>query len=340
MFLRLLSVLLSLFFLTGCERSKPTLRVFTWASYFDSDVIAQFEEEYNCKVTLDMFDSNELMYAKLRSGRESYDIVTPSIYMAEIMAEQGMIEPIDYDKVRNIQYLDTDYCQLKDYVPYSVPYLLSFTGIGYLKGRVQEDDISWSLFKDPKYKWRSTLLNDFRETLGSGLIHLGLDPNFSTAEDLAACVNELKSWKVNIAKFENEQYKLGLDSAEFVLVHGYNGDIAQVMSENPDVSFALPKEGFTYSVDVFCIQKGSEKRDLAHAFIDFMHRPQIAAHNIAHTLYLCPNSASYKYLTPNLRSNTALFIPKEQMKRAHLLVDLGPGNNIFLEAWDKLKSSR
>lgn len=340
MLTRLLTLLLSLFLLTGCQKSKPTLKVFTWASYFDSDVIAQFEQEYGCKVVIDMFDSNELMYAKLRSGRENYDLITPSIYIAEIMAEQGIIESIDYEKLRNIQYLDNDYCQLKDYTPFSVPYLISFTGIGYLKNRVDASQISWSLFKDPKYKWRTTLLNDFRETLGSGLIHLGFDPNFSTQEQLTACVGELTQWKENIAKFENEQYKLGLDSAEFVLVHGYNGDIAQVMNENPEVAFALPSEGFTYSLDVFCIQKGCDKKELAHAFIDFMHRPQIAARNIAHTLYLCPNSAAYKYLSPDLRSNTALFIPKQQMQRAHLLVDLGPGNEIFLQAWETLKSSR
>jgi spermidine/putrescine transport system substrate-binding protein len=258
--------------------------------------------------------------------------------MAEVMAQQGMIEKIDYTKVPNIQYLDTDYCHIEDYAPYSVPYLISFTGIGYLKDRIDPKDINWSIFKDPRYKWRTTLLNDFRETLGIGLIHLGLDPNISTEEELNSCVKELKIWKANIAKFENEQYKLGIDSGEFVLVHGYNGDIAQVMSENPNVAFALPEEGFTYSVDVFCIQKNCQKKELAHAFIDFMHRPQIATRNIVHTLYLCPNRASYKYLSPDLRANSALFIPKEEMKRAHLLVDLGPGNGIFLKAWDSLKS--
>lgn len=340
MFTRLLCLLISILFLNGCESSRPTLRVFTWAAYFDSEAITEFEKEYDCRVILDMFDSNELMYAKLKSGRASYDLLTPSVYMAETMAKQGMVEKIDYNLIANLEHLDTDYCQIKDYAPYGVPYLVSFTGIGYLKSRIQAKEISWSLFKDPSYKWRTTLLNDFRETLGSGLIYLGHDPNFATEQELQACVHELKTWKNNIAKFENEQYKLGLDSAEFLLVHGYSGDIAQIMNENSDVAFALPKEGFTYSVDVFCIQKDSPQKELAHAFINFMHRPQIAARNIAHTFYLCPNKAAYEHLSTRLRDNSALFIPKEDMQRAYLLVDLGGGNDIFLKAWNNLKSKR
>jgi spermidine/putrescine transport system substrate-binding protein len=334
----LIFTLICTILLSACQDSRPTLKIFTWASYFDPGIITEFEKEYNCRVILDLFDSNELMYAKLKSGQEAYDLLTPSLYTASTLHQHQLLQPLDYRSIPNLKFLDTRYCNLKDCEPFGVPYLLSFTGIGYLKDRVSLEDKSWSIFNNPHLKWRSTLLNDYRETLGAALLLQGADPNDCTQQQLELSVQQVKEWKQNIAKFENEQYKLGLDSAEFLIVHAYSGDIAQIMQENPNIDFFLPKEGFTYSADIFCICRDSKMQELAHQFINFMLRPDIAARNTAHTCYLCPNTASYELLPKSLRENSAIFIPEEDMQRAKPILNIGDKTASFLKAWEEAKS--
>lgn len=338
--LRFLAIIcITLVFTVGCGSKKPTLRIFTWSAFFDPTVVREFEKEYNCQVLMDVFDSNELMYAKLKSGRGGYDLITPSVYIAYVMAEQKMILPFDWSKLDQLCTLDPAYCRVNDYQPYFVPYLLTATGIGYLKSRVKFDKPRWDLLTRKDLKWRTTLLNDFREVLGMGLLHLGYNPNFCTKGELDKAVELLTLWKKSVAKFENEQYKLGLDCGEFLAVHAYGGDIAQLMQNNPDVGFCLPEEGFMVSVDVFCLYQDCRSSDLAHAFVNFMHRPTIAARNTTHTCFLCPNTSSYPLMPEHIRNNKAIFVPPKDMKRSHVLLDLGEENVFFLEAWDKLRSN-
>lgn len=319
------------------RESKPVLRIFTWSSFFDPKVIKEFEKEHNCQVEFDIFDSNELMYAKLKSANVKYDLLTPSLYIGKLLSEQGMIEPLDWSKLPHLKTLDLDYCQKEELEPYFAPYLMTFSGIGYVKSRVRVDQKSWSLLAREDLRYRTTLLNDFRETLGVGLLYLGYDLNHPTKDQLIEATNLLRNWKKNIAKLENEQYKLGLDSAEFLAVHAYSGEIAQLIDINDDIGFFLPKEGFTLSMDVFCISQKSNSKDLAYAFIDFMHRPSIAARNIEHTHYLCPNSSCYRLLSERTRGNRAIFIDSHEIKRAHKL-EVSPENGWFLQAWDKFKA--
>lgn len=324
--------------LCSCQPAKPCLKIFTWAAYFDPGVIHEFEKENGCKVIFDIFDSNELMYAKLKSGRDGYDLLTPTLYTAKLLYDQNLIQPLDYRLLPNLAHLDTNYCDLKDFQPFGAPYLISCTGVGYVKGRVDMGNKSWAIFSDKRLRWRTTLLNDYRETLAAALIYQGSDPNLCTNVQLEQATKQIQEWKSYIAKFENEQYKLGLDSAEFLAVHAYNGDIAQIMEDNPDIGFFLPKEGFTCSADLFCIYKDCKRQELAHAFINFMQRPDIAARNIIHTRYLCPNKECYSLLPRSLRENEAIFVPAHELKKSYVILDIGEQTSAFLQAWEHAKS--
>lgn len=327
--------------LIGCSSKPPELNVYTWADYISPDKIALFEQEFNCRVVIDTFDSNESMYAKLKAGATGYDILVPSSYMIKTMAGQGMLEKIDKSKIPNLQNIDPDHLAIAmdKEMEYSVPYMTGGTGLGYLGSRVSEFAPSWAMFDREDLKGRTTLLNDMRETIGAALKYLGYSLNTTNAQELAEARDIVIRWKRNIAKFENEQYKSGLASEEFVLVQGYSGDIAQIMADNPDITFAVPQEGTSIFCDDFAIPKGAKDLDLAHAFINFFHRPDVAAANIEFVYYLCPNKPAYDLLSEEIRNDPVVFIDPAAKAKSEIIDDVGESLALYTKMWDEIKAA-
>lgn len=297
--------------LTGCGRGKPVLHIYTWADYIKPELVARFEKDFNYQVSIDTIDSNEAAYAKLKAGATGYDLITPSSYMVKLMWQQGMLQPLQHNLLPNTVHVDPEYLKIaldKD-MHHSVPYMLTNTGFAYLKSRAGEVEPSWNVFDRTDLAGRMTMLNDMRETIGAALKFLGFSLNTRDERELAAARDVVIRWRKNLAKFENEQYKTGLASGEFIVTHGYNGDILQVMEETEDIVFVAPREGISISCDDLVIPKDAKEVELAHAFINFLHDPQVAAENTEFINFLCPNSSSYRYLSEETLHNPAIFLP-------------------------------
>jgi spermidine/putrescine transport system substrate-binding protein len=131
-----------------------------------------------------------------------------------------------------------------------------------------------------------------------------------------------------------------LASGEFLLVQGNSGDILQIQKENPDVRLAVPREGTVISVDDLAIPKTAREKDLAHAFINFLHEPAVAAANSNFIKYLCPNTGSYPLLGPDLRDNPAVFLSPELRAKSEILADLGAANALYVRIWDEIKAAK
>ncbi len=318
------------------------LHVYTWADYVKPELLARFEKEHNARVVIDTFDSNEAMYAKLKAGASGYDLITPSSYMVSIMSSQGLLQPIDHAKLPNLANVDPEYLKLAldPEMKVSVPYMLTNTGFAYLKSKMPNVDPSWAVFTRAEARGRATMLNDMRETIGAALKSLGYSLNTIDDTQLAAARDVVLKWKRNLAKFENEQYKTGLASGEFLLVHAYNGDILQVMPENPDIAFAVPKEGTSMACDDFVIPKDATNADLAHAYVNFMHDPAAAAENTQQVHFLCPNAPSYALLPPEYRSNPAIFMDPAIRAKSEVIRDLGADNARYTKIWDEIKAAK
>lgn len=328
--------------LAGCGRNQPKeLHVFTWADYIKPDLVRQFETQENCRVVIDTFDSNESMYAKIKAGAVGYDLITPSSYMVKLLFDQGMLQPIDPSKIPNLTHVDPEYLKLAidSGMKHSVPYMLTNTGIAYRKSKVKNFEPTWAMFERPDLKGRMTLLNDMRETIGAGLKYLGYSINTVDDKQLAEARDLVIRWKKGLAKFENEQYKTGVASGEFLLVHGYSGDILQVMRENDDVAFAVPREGTSISCDDLVIPKAAREVDLAHKFINFLHDPKIAADNTLFISYVCPNKDAYPLLSPEFRANKGVFLDPEIRARCEVISDLGADNVKYTKIWDQIKAA-
>lgn len=339
-FILFLLVITSCFF-SGCKTSsKNVLHVFIWSEYLKPNLIEQFEKEYDCEVVIDTFDSNETMYAKLKLGDGGYDLVFPSNYFIEIMQPQGMLQKLDKNKIENLKNLDTSYLTKvnKELLDNGVPYMISSSGIIYRKDKIPNFDPSWDIFSNSAYKGRMTMLNDSREVFAAALSYLGLSINTTNEEEIQKATDQILNWKKNLAKFESEQYKNGVASAEYILAQGYNGDSLQVIQEIANVSFAYPKEGISLSIDFAAVPSNATNSDLAYAFINFLLRPEVAAENMEYTRFLSPNKPAYALLPETLASNPVMFIPQDVFDKAELIQDLGKNNSLYNKAWDRIKT--
>ncbi|MEQ1834523.1 MAG: spermidine/putrescine ABC transporter substrate-binding protein [Candidatus Eisenbacteria bacterium] len=327
---------------SGCaKREAPTLHVYTWADYIKPELVARFEKEHTCRIVIDTFDSNESMYAKLKAGAAGYDLVTPSSYQVAIMAQQGMLLDLDHAKLPNLVHVDREYLAvaIDSGMVHSVPYMLTNSGIAYLKSKVQDPQPTWAMFERTDLKGRMTMLNDMRETIGAALKYLGYSLNTTDSSQLEQAKVVVIRWKHQLAKFENEQYKSGLASGEFLVSHGYSGDILQARAENPDIVFLAPREGLSIACDDLVILKDSKQAALAYQFIDFLHTPEIAAENSQFISYLCPNSDSYPLLPAEFLNDPAVRLAPEVRAKCEVIRDLGADNAKYTRVWDLIKAA-
>lgn len=319
--------------------AADTLHLYTWADYIKPELVTRFESEHHCKVVIDTFDSNESMYAKVRAGATGYDLIVPSSYMVSLMHQQGLIAELDAGKLKGLNNIDPEVlAKIDDHkMAFGVPYATSFGVLAYRKDRVKDPQPTWAMLERAEYHKKMSVLDDMRETLGAALKSLGHSLNTRDEKELAAAGDVVKRWKQNIAKFDNEQYKSAIDSGEFVLLHGYSGDLFQVVADNEQVGILLPKEGMTMACDELVIPKNAPNATLAYAFINFVLDPAVAAENMEFMGFLCPNVEAQKRLSPDFLKNPAVSIPADIRAKCEVIQDLGADLAKYTKVWDAVK---
>lgn len=319
---------------------KPCLYIFMWSGYIKPELISKFEEKFHCRVYADSFDSNESMYAKLKFGGDGYDIVLPSSYYLQLLADQKLIQPINPKDIPNSAFVDTALLTKihAPQSPYGIPFLMSFSGIAYRSDRVHEKVTSWNIFSNKKYKGRMTILNDIRESVGSALLTKGFSANTTNIQELQAAKNVLLNWKKNIAKFESEQHKNGLAGGEFLIVQGYASDCFQILKEHPEVRFSYPKEGSLVTIDYFSISSGSKQKQLAYDFINFLLMPENIANNMMYTGGRAPHTEAKNFLPKEMRTHP-LFYPEENSDtKLECLQPIKEGQGMYSAIWSQVRS--
>jgi spermidine/putrescine transport system substrate-binding protein len=322
-------------------KSKRTLYLYMWSAYIKPDLIEQFQKDYNCRVVIDTYDSNEAMYTKLKFGGSGYDIIFPSNYFLDLMASQDMLLPFKDTLIPNIKYVDWEFLKNLGLPKTSVgiPYMASFSGIAWRTDRLSQEPDSWGVFGDQNLKGRMTMLNDMRETLGAGLLFLGYSANTESSKEVAEAGALISHWKHELAKLESEQYKNGIANAEYLVVHGYSGDCLQVARVSKNIGFSYPKEGSLVAVDYAAIMKSTHDENLAHAFLNFLLEPHVAAENMEFTNYRCVNSEARQLLPEELRSSPLLYPELSRAVRFECLFPVGSARKDYIKAWNEVKAA-
>lgn len=332
------------FCLTSCAPKKPVLHVYIWSDYLADGLIEEFAAANDCEVVVDHYDSNEVLHAKLKGGATGYDVVFPSSYMVRLMAEDGLLQKLDHERIPNIKNLDPIFVgrvSIDRKMVYSIPYMTGATGIAYRTDEVTDFDASWTMFSRSELAGRMTLLDDVREVLGAALKTLGHSLNTTDEVAIEAAADLVIEWKKNIAQFASEAFKAGIASKEFHVVQAWGGDIQQIIDANndPHIAFALPREGFPMWEDTMAIPTGADNVELAEKFINFLHDPVIAARNIEFNSYLCPNWASYNHLSEEVLQNPIVIIPKDLLSKGEQIQDIGEDLAKYTAAWDRVKAA-
>ena len=341
-------VIASLLILSGCD-SKDKLFIYNWTYYTPGTVIEKFEQEYNVTVVYDEFASNEDMYAKIMAtnrkglfgwfsrlfGR-SYDIVFPSADYVSIMINQDLFEKIDKSLVPNLSNIDDKVLALTDYDPemeYSVPYYFGAAGVIVNTARVPEFERSWSIFSRKDLQNRMTMLDDMREVMGDALAFLGYSVNTENPAEIKEARDLINhEWKPNIVKFDADAFGKGYASGDFWVVQGYPEVVYEEIADNQQLIantlFFFPEEGGPAYIDSMCILKGSKNIELAHKFIDFIHKPEIYAEFAdAFGFPATANVPAREFKTGDS------WYSAEDLENVELKKDLGAALDLYNEAW-------
>lgn len=288
----------------GGNASGGEVNVYNWGEYIDESIFDSFTEQTGIRVNYQTYDSNESLYGKLAAGATGYDVVIPSDYMIGQMVEEGMLEPLNFEHIPNFSDIDP---ALKNpaYDPenlYSVPYMTGTLGIIYNTTLVDpgEDMETWNALWNEKYAGDILMFNNSRDAIGIALKKLGYSYNTTNEAQITAAVDELIAQApLRQGLYMDEQFGK-LEGANAAIGVYYYGDFLTMKENNPDLAFAIPREGTNLYVDAMCIPKGCENKDNAEAFINFMCSTDAGVANVEATWYSSPLLSVREALDPEI----------------------------------------
>lgn len=301
-----------LFCLTGCgSKETLTLNVYNWGEYISDgsedslDTVEAFEDWYEetygvtVKVNYDTYASNEDMYAKLKSGAVSYDVIIPSDYMIARMADEGMLLPLNFDNIPNYQYIADDfkglYYDAQD--QYSVPYTYGIVGVIYDANQVDPADASgWELMWNEKYAGKILQFNNSRDAFATAMYKDGMDVNTDDTAVWDAALEVLRQQRPLVKSYVMDEIFNMMESGEAAISSYYAGDyftMVDAQADGVDLQFYYP-EPTNYFVDAMCIPSCCQNQELAERFINFMLSEEAAVANAEYIYYASPNSLVYE----------------------------------------------
>lgn len=324
--------------------NNNVVNVYAWSGEITSKVIHQFEKETGITVNFATYENNEIMYAKMRAVKNpGYDVIMPSSYFVARMVKQNqnMLEKLDRNKLSNFKNIDTQFIN-PTYDPnlqYSVPYLWGITGIFINQQFYAPESVtSWNDLWAPRFHNQLMLLDDTRENFSMALLALGYSPNDDNPKHIEQAYLKLKALMPNTKVFSSDTIVSIIIDEDATVGSAWNGDAFKAQSENPNINFIFPKEGFVIWVDNFSIPKNAPHKENAYTFINFMLRADVARDAALSTRYATANRAGKKLLPRDIQNNPTVYPAADVMKRGIFQTDLSEETLALYEKyWEKLK---
>lgn len=322
--------------------SANTVNVYTFGEEIPYSVIAQFEKETGIKVNYSSYETNEVMYSKLRATpKPSYDLVEPSSYYVDRMRHLGMLEKLDKTKLPEYKNLDPYFLNLR-YDPhsnYSVPFVWGTTGIFMNKNYFSAAEISrWSDLFNKKYFNQLMILDDPREAFSMALLMLGYSINDTNPAHIKEAYQRLRGLMSNIRLFNTDAVASILIDEDAALGIAWNGDLARARTENSQLNFVYPQDGFEIWVDNFVILKNAPHRENAYRFLNFLMRPEIAKKVSMEISYSTANLSAKNLLPPEIKNDPVLYPSQKTLSHGEFEIDIGDATYALLEKyWEQLK---
>jgi spermidine/putrescine transport system substrate-binding protein len=313
---------------------EDRLAIYNWSDYVAEDTIPGFEEEYGVEVTYDTYESNEEMLARLQAGATGYDVVFPTGYVIEAMIASGLLAPIRRDLLSNWGNLSPIFLD-PPFDPgnaHSVPYLWGVTGIAWRSDRVDAPPDSWGVFQDSRWDRKMTMLDDSRDVIAAFLKLNGFSLNSVVPDQLEAAKEDAVEAARHIRAFVSAPVKGQLISGDVWIAQLWDGDTRQAAAEEAAIAFVLPREGSPIYADAMVIPVSAPHKRAAHAFMDYVLRPDVGAAISDATGYGTANAAA-KPREPKPYPSGA------ELARLEFLRDLGEGTRLWDRIWTEIKSA-
>ncbi|MFJ3895687.1 MULTISPECIES: PotD/PotF family extracellular solute-binding protein [unclassified Streptomyces] len=318
------------------------LNIYAWAGEIPDSVVKGFEKETGIKVTIDTFDSNETMTAKLSSGSSGYDLVEPSQYTVQQLIGQKLIQPLDHTQIKGLGNLATKF-RNPSYDKgnkYSVPWIWGTTGFAY-NDKCVKSATSWKTLFDARYKGKLYMLDNMLAAYIAGLQVTGHRATSTDKDQIAEATSALQKQKKILAGYNSTNYAQLLASGQACAAEAWSGTaMAKVVQSDSHVHYVIPEEGGSVWTDGMAIPKGAKNTTSAYKFINYLLRPEIAAKATDDGSSASANQAARSYIKDKAAlNNPAIYAPDSAITKADFLLDPGTAMQYFQQGWTKVKAS-
>ncbi|MBL4807914.1 MAG: polyamine ABC transporter substrate-binding protein [Rhodobacteraceae bacterium] len=304
------------------------LHIYNWSDYIAEDTIEKFTEATGIEVTYDVYDSNEVLEAKILAGRSGYDIVVPTSDFLQRQIAAGAYMELDKSLLPNLVNMDADLMAAAAHYDadnaHAVIYMWGTTGIGYNTAMIAErlgEDYevdSWALVFDPEIVAKLadcgvSMLDAPSEMIPAAMNYAGLDPSSTDKADFEAGAAVLQAVRPYIRYFHSSQYINDLANGDTCVAVGWSGDVFQALyraeeAENGvEIGYVIPNEGALQWFDMLAIPADAPHPENAHAFINFVMDAQITADITNYVWYANANAASMPLVDPDITSDPGIF---------------------------------
>lgn len=324
----------------GCRRdARPHLNVWNWSSYVGPDTVPGFEREFGVRVRYSVYESNEEMLAKVMGGNSGWDVVFPTSYLIEPMREMGLLAPLDHAKLPGLRHLDPLF-QRPAWDPdlrWGVPYMWNATGICHSSNL---DIEAWADLWESEMQGRITMLDDPFDVFGACLKKIGRPLNTRSADDLRAAQAEAIEQKELVRAYINAEVRDQLIAGDVLAAQLWSTTAQQAIDESGKLAFTYPSEGFALNPDVAVILRESRRTDLAHSFLEYLLRPEVAAGVVIGARTATANGAARALLPDSIRDTETLYPSPETMSRGEWVLPSPPEiQRLRDRLWTEIKSA-
>ena len=325
--------------------ANDTVYLYTWTEYVPDGLLDDFTKETGIKVIVASLESNETMYAKMKTQGDAggYDVIAPSNYFVSKMAREGMLQELDHSKLPVIKELDPDWLN-KPYDKgnkYSLPQLLGAPGIAFNTNTYKGSDFtSWGDFWKPEYANKVQLLDDAREVFNIALLKIGQDPNTKDPAIIKQAYEELLKLRPNVLSFNSDNPANSFISGEVELGQLWNGSVRIAKKEQAPLNMVFPKEGPVLWVDTLAIPKTSKNPDGAHKLINYLLGAKAAEKLTLAIGYPTANLEAKKVLPKEITEDPSIYPPAEILQKSYWQDDVGDAIQYYEQYYQELKAAK
>nr|WP_287410767.1 extracellular solute-binding protein [Pseudodesulfovibrio sp.] len=338
--------LFALVFIVLCSApsyaGNEELFLYIWSEYLPDEIVENFTQETGIKVHISNYDSNEAMLTKIKLAGQGYDLIVPSSDYVGLMRRENLLLPLDKSKLSNFTNLSSAFVD-QPFDPdntFSVPYMWGSTSIIVNTGTLGSAAIESiaDLWK-PEMDGRLILPNDMRDVFSVALKLLGYSVNETDPAHLEEAYQKLKILFPRVRAFDSDSPKQALLSDEVSVGVVWNGEAYIANTENPNIQYIYPPEGFSLWMDSLCIPKGAKNLDEAHAFLNYLLRPDVAAALSTEMGYSTPNAKAMDLIPEEIRTNPIVYPTEAEIQHGEFQDYLGEALKMYNDYWVKLKTN-